>query len=134
MITGLAHVCLQVRDLEAATRFYCDGLGLREAFDFRRADGARFGVYLHLGRRTFLELFENPDLQSGPGAYQHLCLEVEDMGATVADLRRRGVEVGEIALGSDGSYQAWLADPEGNRVELHQYTPESQQANFLDSV
>ena len=34
-------------------------------------------------------------------------------------------------LGADHSWQAWLADPDGNRIELHQYTPESKQTPWL---
>jgi hypothetical protein len=41
------------------------------------------------------------------------------------------VEVGDITLGSDGSYQAWLKDPDGNRIELHGYTADSLQKPFL---
>jgi hypothetical protein len=39
--------------------------------------------------------------------------------------------VGEVSLGSDQSWQAWLADPDGNRIELHAYTPESKQLRAL---
>jgi predicted enzyme related to lactoylglutathione lyase len=41
------------------------------------------------------------------------------------------LEITTPALGSDGSWQAWLADPDGNRIELHMYTPESKQAPHL---
>jgi len=64
-------------------------------------------------------------------SYQHLCLEVDDINATVEDLRAKGIEVTDPALGSDRSWQSWLADPDGNRIELHQYTPESRQRPWL---
>jgi predicted enzyme related to lactoylglutathione lyase len=56
---------------------------------------------------------------------------VDDIEQTVRALRARGVEVSEVKMGGDQSWQAWLADPDGNRIELHQYTPESWQAPFL---
>jgi hypothetical protein len=31
----------------------------------------------------------------------------------------------------DHSWQAWITDPDGNKIELHDYTPESWQAPFL---
>lgn len=134
MITGIAHVCYRVRDLDRALAFYVEGLGFRHAFDFKRDDGSRFGAYLKVGPRSFVELFVD-DHASGARegqSYGHLCLEVDDLARTAAELRARGVAVDEPKLGSDHSWQAWLADPDDNRIELHQYTPESWQAPHLD--
>lgn len=132
MITGLAHACFVVRDLDASLAFYRDKLGLAPAFDFVNDGGERFGVYLHLGRRSFIELFRGHIADPAPDqSYQHICLEVEDFDATVAELRSRGVQVTNVSLGSDKSWQAWLADPDGNKIELHQYTAESKQGPFL---
>jgi len=52
---------------------------------------------------------------------------VEDIQTTVAELRSRALEVSDPVLGADHSWQAWLTDPDGVRIELHQYTPESLQ-------
>ena len=120
MIKALAHVCFVVSDLEASIAFYQDTLGLTHAFDFTNDEGERFGVYLHLGGRSFLELFRGELAGRAEGqSYAHLCLEVEDVAATVEELRGKGVEVTDAVLGGDGSWQAWLADPDGNRIELH---------------
>jgi len=132
MIAGLAHVCFTVSNLEASERFYCEKLGLQMAFDFVRDTGEKFGVYIHAGGRTFIELFQGEiDSVGGKPSFRHICLEVEDIEATVEELRKRGVEVGDIKLGSDNSYQAWLEDPDSNRIELHGYTADSKQALFL---
>jgi catechol 2,3-dioxygenase-like lactoylglutathione lyase family enzyme len=132
MITGLAHLCFSVKDLAAAEAFYREKLGFRHAFDFLNDKGAKFGVYLHIGGRSFVELFTGQLAPPAKGqSYQHLCLEVDDIGRTVADLRAKGVEVTDPKLGTDHSWQAWLADPDGNRIELHHYTPESRQAPHL---
>lgn len=132
MITGFAHACFVVKDLEASLEFYRDKLGLKPAFDFTDEHGKRYGVYVHVGGRSFIELFQGE--VAAPAQHQsfsHCCLEVDDIEQTVADLRARGVEVGEISFGMDNSWQAWLADPDGNRFELHQYTPRSWQAPSL---
>ena len=133
MITGLAHVCFHTPDLDRIVRFYTDGLGLPVAFEFKRPDGSRCGAYFKLGRRTFLEFFvgDIPASEEVRTAYKHICLEVDDLAATVAELRGRGIEVGDPMLGSDNSWQAWLKDPDGNAIEFHQYTPESWQAPYL---
>ena len=132
MIKGLAHVCFIVSDLERSVAFYRDRLGFRPAFEFLNDRGERFGQYLHVGDRTFLELFKGEVRPPAEGqSYRHFCLEVDDLAATAADLRSRGVEVTEIKAGSDHSLQAWLADPDGNRIELHEYTARSKQGPFL---
>jgi glyoxylase I family protein len=131
MITGIAHICLTVSDLEGSIAFYRDGLGLKPAFDFTR-DGRRYGLYLHVGGRNFVELFEGELVDPAPKqSFRHFCLEVDDIQEAVKTLRQRGIEVSDPKLGADQSYQAWIADPDGNRIELHSYTPESWQAPFL---
>jgi catechol 2,3-dioxygenase-like lactoylglutathione lyase family enzyme len=133
MITGLAHVCFIVSDLDASTAFYRDKLGFTAAFEFHRDTGEKFGQYLHIGGRTFLELFQGGAVEPAGDAqsYRHLCLETDDIEATVGEMRSRGVEVSDVKMGSDGSHQAWLEDPDGNRMELHQYTAESKQGAYL---
>jgi catechol 2,3-dioxygenase-like lactoylglutathione lyase family enzyme len=132
MIKALAHACFTVRDLKAAEAFYRDRLGLAHAFDFLNDKGEKFGVYLHVGGRAFIELFQGKVEAPAPGqSYRHLCLEVDDLPKTVADLRTKGVEVSDPKMGSDHSWQAWLSDPDGNRIELHGYTPQSRQGPWL---
>ncbi len=128
MITGLAHICFVVSDIDRSIAFYKDKLGFSPAFDFINEKGERFGIYLHIGGRNFIELFKgNPNPSDQNQSYRHFCLEVDDIQQTVSKLRSNGVDVSEIKMGSDNSWQAWLSDPDGNRIELHQYTKESKQ-------
>ena len=134
MITYLAHVCFTVSNLEKSVEFYCRGLGLNLAFDFVNQEGHRFGVYINVGGRNFIELFEGQI--KGPvegGSFRHFCLEVDNIWDMVKELKAKNIQVSEIKLGSDKSYQAWLADPDGNQIELHCYTPESKQTEWLKS-
>ena len=57
----------------------------------------------------------------------HFCLEVDDMDAAIADIEKAGITVTGQKAGCDQSLQAWIEDPDGNRIELHQYTPTSAQ-------
>ena len=132
MITGIAHVCFTASDLDRSERFYGEVLGMTPAFDFRDENGRRTGLYLHAGARNFIELFEGQSGQpEGPTSYRHLCLEVAEIEPVVEHVRSKGIEVTDIILGGDGSYQAWLTDPDGNRIEIHCYTAESRQAGAL---
>ena len=130
MLKGLSHVCFTVKDLERSIAFYTETLPLRHAFDFARDDGTRSGAYLHFGGRTFIELFQG-EPGEGAGSFRHICVEVEAMDEAVAELRSRGAEVSDPKIGSDGNPQAWLSDPDGNRIELHELRPEGLQAKAL---
>jgi catechol 2,3-dioxygenase-like lactoylglutathione lyase family enzyme len=131
MIKGLSHVCFVVKDLDRAVAFYTETLSLRHAFDFTGDDGQRTGAYLHFGARTFIELFCGKPGESNEGSFRHICVEVESMEHAVAEFRARGAEVSDPKTGSDGNPQAWLSDPDGNRIELHELRPEGLQARAL---
>ena len=59
--------------------------------------------------------------------YRHLCFEVQDLEATRSELIQKNVSVTEIKTGMDHSKQAWVKDPDGNDIELMEYTAESKQ-------
>jgi len=132
MIVGIAHLCFVVADLDASLAFYCGKLGLKEAFGFYREDGTRFGQYVYAGGRNFIELFQRGLSPRAEGqSFQHLCLEVDDVAGTVAELRAKGVECSAPKYGGDNAWQSWITDPDGNRIELHGYTAESKQTPYL---
>lgn len=132
MIRALAHVCFVVSDLQRSIDFYQGSLGLEPVFYFTNEQGEKTGVYLRVGGRSFVELFTGQVEPAGRQmSYRHFCLEVDDIQTTVAALRSRGVECSEPVLGLDQSWQAWIADPDGNRIELHHYTAASWQAPFV---
>jgi len=73
MIVGMAHACFVVSDLERSLSFYRDQLGLPEAFSFINDAGHRHGVYLHLGGRNFIELFEGTvEPPAANQSYKHI--------------------------------------------------------------
>lgn len=122
MITRLAHISLQVRDIQRAIAFYRDGLGFPVAFEFARK-GALGGVYFAVGGQSFLEVFENDP----PVGITHFCLETDDIDAFIAGATAKGIVCTPKALGDCGTWQTWLRDPDGNAFEIHQYTDASMQ-------
>ena len=107
------HVSINVSDVEAAVRFYCDTLGLQRRAD--RPDFSFGGAWLDAGAQQ-VHLIEGP---TPPGLGQHFALLVGNLDATVAELRGQGVEVSDPKpVGT--SRQAFVSDPSGNRIELHQ--------------
>ena len=123
----VAHVCIFARDVEETRRFYEDVLGMRTVFNFTRG-GKIFGFYLDAGNRTFVEVFENASAEySGKNQINHMCLEVEDLDAAVAHINARGVETTPKKKACDDTWQAWIDDPNGVKIELFEYTEASAQ-------
>jgi catechol 2,3-dioxygenase-like lactoylglutathione lyase family enzyme len=57
--------------------------------------------------------------------YRHFCLEVIGLDEFCKELRSKGVQVSDISMGMENSRQAWIADPDGNQIELMEYTHSS---------
>ena len=124
MIKRLAHVCIHTSNLQETARFYCDALGMERYFDFEK-EGNLFGYYLDVGDNTYIEVFQGDPGEVGN--IHHLALEVDDIDSVISRVRENGFEIGDKSLGADDSWQAWMEDPNGVKIELHQYTPKSCQ-------
>jgi lactoylglutathione lyase len=131
MIRKLAHLNFVTNDLEKIIDFYVDKLGMQVKFTLNNKAGEPFGYYFACGDTTFLEFFDQAmaaevwggkveELNIGT-RYRHFCLEVTGLDEFCATLKSKGIEVTEISLGMDNSRQAWIADPDGNAIELMEY-------------
>jgi catechol 2,3-dioxygenase-like lactoylglutathione lyase family enzyme len=110
---GVHHVSINVDDVDAALAFYTGRLGLvartdRPDFDFP-------GAWLDAGGQQVHLIGSDPPTQRG----QHFALQVDDLEAAITELRQEGIKVSD-AMGVGTSRQAFLKDPAGNRIELHQ--------------
>lgn len=112
-VRGVHHVSINVDDVNAARRFYVDVLGLTERKD--RPDFGFPGAWLDAGGQQ-VHLIRGPT----PAAQgQHFALRVDDLGTTIDELRNAGVTVSN-AIPVASNLQAFLNDPSGNQIELHQ--------------
>ena len=139
MIKRLAHLCFKTDQIDRMVRFYRDVLGLPMKFTLTGGDGVDFGYYFACGECSFIELFDQRGAvrqwggdvvklkQAADAPYQHFCLEVDGLETLRENLAARGIAVTEIAVGMDGSRQCWIKDPDGNSIELMEYTPQSLQ-------
>lgn len=121
---------LPARDLDRARRFYSEKLGL-EPVDERpggllyRCGGAEFALFRSTG--------------ASPGTFTQMALEVDDVEAAVAELKRRGVVFEEVDVpglrtrggiaevegnypskGARGERGGWFHDSEGNLLGIGQ--------------
>jgi lactoylglutathione lyase len=149
MPTTLHHGGLRVADADAACHFYRDALGGTQltrpvVLDGRGAEqvigvsGARFRVALIGFGEAMVELFKvlepTPDWAraSVQGTIPHIALQVDDVEATLARAeaaggRRLWPEVDRFGR----SHAIYLADPDGNVVELLDGTVADIAAAFL---
>ena len=120
---------LPAQDLERAKAFYAEKLGLQPAE--QRPGGALYRV-----ANGEFGLFESAGAPSG--AHTQMGFEVEDIEATVAELRRRGVVfeeydfpglakvegiteiVGNYPSKGSGERAVWFRDSEGNLIGIGQ--------------
>lgn len=129
-INDIGHPAFACFDLEASLDFY-RRLGITESFRLLNDDGSLMLIYLHVAGDRFIELFPNgpsPEERSARQSFMHVCLAVDDLAAFVESIRADGINIDiEPQLGLDHNLQAWITDPDGNKIELMQYASESPQ-------
>lgn len=131
-ITSIGHVAIKVTDLDRTLDYYVNKLGFPEMLRLHKDDGSVWLIYLRITDDQYLEVFPGAENDRAPGwnanGMNHLCLTVDDLDDTVARIKATGITLlNEIKKGADGNRQAWLEDPDGNRIELMEMAPDSLQ-------
>ena len=127
---GRVATRIPAQDLERARRFYSEKLGLEPSEE-------RPGGLLYHGASGAFALFESAG--ASPGTFTQMAWDVDDIDATVAELKRRGVVFEEIDLpgmrtvggiatvsgnypskSGKGERAAWFRDSEGNMIGIAQ--------------
>jgi catechol 2,3-dioxygenase-like lactoylglutathione lyase family enzyme len=114
-------ISLPVTDMERATRFYEETLGLER---LPGPDGG-FPEY-QLGENVSVYLLDMTKVGSQFTAPHtaHLALRVPDVAAARAELEAKGVEFAGETLDTGVCHMAFFRDPDGNQFMLHRrYAP-----------
>jgi len=137
MIRQLAHICFFSDKIAAMVKFYSNTLGLKIKFTLDNSEGKPFGYYFDCGNSSFIEVFDREmaikqwggilEKSIAGNIFQHFCFEVIGLADYKSKLEKQGLKVSEISEGMDNSKQAWIADPDGNSIELMEYTIKSLQ-------
>ena len=125
------HVGFAVENFDEAMAFYTQKMGFREAFTVRDANGKPTLAYVQVSRNTFIEL-QQANANRPPGL-NHFGLHVENLRATAATLKQRGVTVEEPRSRPDDSSVANATDPNGIRIEMFEFGPQSPQGKAIAS-
>jgi catechol 2,3-dioxygenase-like lactoylglutathione lyase family enzyme len=125
---------LPAQDLARARRWYSEKLGLEPVDErpggilYRPAGGGEFALFQSAG--------------ASPGTFTQMGFEVDDIDATVTEMKRRGVVFEEVEIpglethnsiadiegnypikNSSGERAAWFRDSEGNMLGVGQLLP-----------
>jgi len=116
-IKGIDIATYLVKDVERATAFYRDTMGMKVTMDYQ-GQGAEFTF----GDNTTFGIWKMEDGSWNPSG--GVMFGVEDIKAAVAYYRSRGVKIdgegGEAIHEFPICYMAFAQDSEGNNFMLHQ--------------
>jgi catechol 2,3-dioxygenase-like lactoylglutathione lyase family enzyme len=105
-----SRLLIRPRDVDAATAFYRDTLGLAVEREFPG------GTVFFLGHGS-LEVSGAGETGSSPDLV--LWLQVRDLAGVMAELKAKGLEPARDAQREPwGLDEAWIADPDGTRIVL----------------
>jgi len=126
----LNHVGIYAKDYDESMRFYTQTIGLKEAFTVKDAAGKPTLSYLQITKDTFLEIA--PATAQRPVGLSHIGIWPENLAASVALLRQRGVKVDDPRTGSTLTSITNATDPNGIRLELLDFLPGSLPKKAMD--
>ena len=135
MITNIDHIAIIVADIEAALGFWRDTLGLEVSRVEEVPEQETEVAFLPLGQGE-IELVRTTSDDSGAARFlakrgagmHHIALEVDDLEATLARLKAKGVRlINESPLEAAGGRRAAFVHPQsanGVLLELYESIPE----------
>lgn len=113
MITGINHLTLAVKDLDASLRFYTDVL------DFQPVVRWSKGAYLTAGT-CWLALALDPSTRPGPLPEEtHVAFGVSDRDFPELVRRLRAADVGIWRENRSEGASLYFLDPDGHKLEIH---------------
>ncbi len=143
MMMRFHHAAISTPDLSRSVHFYTELIGCQEAWSFNwesgsaeadamtgLKDSAANAIMLKLGD-SFLEIFEfsSPTAASGDPerpvcdhGITHVCLQVQDLHGEYERLKEAGMKFLSPPLTQDSGYVIYGRDPDGNVVELIEFT------------
>ena len=146
--SGLNHIDLATKDMEATRQWYERVLGFKAGYtpDFK------FPVcWLYLGDRDIIHITEGgagvsqarkaylgqqSQATQGSGAIDHVAFRCTGLGDMLAHLKAEGVDHKTRQVDDQGLFQIFLTDPNGIKLELNFANAEAKdiQANLMASA
>jgi catechol 2,3-dioxygenase-like lactoylglutathione lyase family enzyme len=117
MLLSLGHVTVRSADFERTERFYGDLLGLRIG---PRPAIAVPGRWFYIGDRAAIHVLPRAAeaLAGSGGAIDHFAFDAVDLPAFERRLKTAGQPFEGRRLADSDTWQVFLTDPDGARVEI----------------
>ncbi|OYV02085.1 MAG: glyoxalase [Burkholderiales bacterium PBB5] len=117
MLLSLGHVTVRSADFERTERFYGDLLGLRIG---PRPAIAVPGRWFYIGDRAVIHVLPRAAeaLAGSGGAIDHFAFDAVDLPAFERRLKTAGQPFEGRRLADSDTWQVFLTDPDGARVEI----------------
>jgi predicted enzyme related to lactoylglutathione lyase len=114
MIRGVKIVSIPVSNQDVALKFYTEQVGFKVATDRPFMGGQRWIELLIPGSDTNIALFTPPGMENRIGGFQPVTFWCDDVVATAAALKARGVVLEEEPRQEVWGTMAKFKDPDGN--------------------
>ena len=118
-VTGIGGMFFRAKDPNALARWYAEHLGIDN-----QLEGGDMLWWQEHGPTVFAPFPADTDYFGRPEQAWLLNFRVRDLDAMLAQLRAAGVSIGGQETEEGAGRFAWLVDPEGNRIQLWEPTPE----------
>ncbi|GAB4124357.1 MAG: VOC family protein [Acidobacteriota bacterium] len=103
--------------MEESIRFYTDVMGFENRTPVRPWSG-RINYSVTRRREHRVEIIQNP---TGPPGLYSIGMEVDDLEATVQELKEKGVKILMAPIPITVGYLVFVEDPNGARIALIQH-------------
>ncbi|HEV3039248.1 MAG TPA: VOC family protein [Candidatus Angelobacter sp.] len=123
-ILGVAHMALNVSDLQKARAFYKDFLGYQEPYTLKRDDGSDRIAFIKINEDQYVELFA--EIPKQDGNLNHISFFTASAENMREYLASKGIKVPDkVGKGKIGNSNFNITDPDGHTVEIVQYQADS---------
>jgi catechol 2,3-dioxygenase-like lactoylglutathione lyase family enzyme len=118
MIRGIKFVGVPVKDQDASLKFFVEALGFRVVTDHPFTPTQRWIELAVPGAETGISLFTPPGLESRIGQFQPISFWCDDVFATAAEMKAKGVKFAQEPKQESWGTSAVFQDPDGNQFVL----------------
>ena len=125
-IKRIHHIAILTDDYNKSKAFYTEVLGFEIILESYREARQSYKLDLAINGQYQIELFSFPEYKernSFPESkgLRHLAFEVEDVDASVIELRSKGVDVQDVRVDEiTGKRFAFFYDPNGQPLEVYE--------------